>query len=97
MLERVDNKTVRGPTFVVHFPNVHTAQYLEEGRVATVGMEGSSDSSGRVDWLVYSATLRGWEPPNECLDMPRIQREQILDCVSRSLKLLGMPNRVVAD
>ncbi|WP_408629687.1 Imm74 family immunity protein [Anaeromyxobacter oryzisoli] len=95
MLVRVNNKTVRGPAFVVSVPNVHRVLYEEGGRTASVEIEGGLGPNGEVNWLVYATTLVGWDPPHADLEMSVSKREEIIRSISRSLELLGMPHQVI--
>lgn len=95
MLVRVDNKTVRGLTFLVRVPTIHHVKYEEGDRTASVEIEGGLGKDGEVNWLLYSETLRGWDAPHEAEDMPMSKRQQILDDISKSMDLLGMPHEIV--
>jgi hypothetical protein len=95
LLVRIDNKTVRGPGLIVRIPDIHHAIYDEAGSTASVEIEGGLDPDGEVNWLVYDKTLVGWDPPNARLEMPVSKRSEILEVISRSLDLLGMPHQIV--
>ena|SRR5213595_420507 len=95
MLQRLNNSTVRGPTFVVFVPDIHRVQYTEGEKVACVEIEGGAGSGNEVNWLIYSETLRGWERPHEDAEMPKVKRQEILTNISESLDLLAMPHQVV--
>ena len=92
MLKRIDNKTVRGSSFVVSVPDIHRVIYTEGEKVASVGIEGGMCVGGRVEWVVYSKTLQGWEQPHHYDEMTPSKREEILADVSKSLALLEMPH-----
>ena len=95
MLQKISNKSVRGPNFIVTVPNVHKVEYEEDGKVATIEIEGGMTRPGEVDWLVYAQTFHGWLPPYESEEINGEKRKQILQNVSDALSLLGMPYKVV--
>lgn len=95
MLQRLNNKTVRGPAFIVSVPDIHRVQYTEGEKVACVEIEGSAGPGNQVNWLIYAETLRGWERPHEDVEMPKVKHDEILADISRSLELLAMPHKVV--
>lgn len=94
MLQRVSNKEVRGLNFMVFVPNIHQVRYTENGRVATVEIEGGIGKDGEVNWLVYRETLRGWGPPHEMDEMSSEKRGEILSRISESLTMLEMPHEL---
>jgi hypothetical protein len=95
MLQQLDNKTVRGPSFVVSVPDIHQARYAEGEKVACVEIEGGPGPGNEINWLIYSETLLGWEHPHEDVEMATSKREEILTNISKSLDLLAMPHRVL--
>src|SRR5262245_26535893 len=95
MLQRLNNKTVRGPTFIVSVPDIHRVQYAEGKKVACVEIEGGFSPDNKVNWLIYSETLRGWERPHDDVEMSKAKREAILANISKSLDVLAMPHQVV--
>jgi len=95
MLQRLNNKTVVGPTFVVSVPDIHRVRYTEGERVAQVEIEGGAGPNSQVDWLIYSETLCAWESPHGNTEMPLAKRDEILLNISKSLDLLAMPHKVV--
>lgn len=95
MLQKINNKLVRGQYFTITVPDVHKVEYTEAGRVATVEIEGGMSEPGQVDWLVYVRTLTGWLPPHEAEEMSAEKRRQILENISQALSTLGMPHKMV--
>lgn len=95
MLQRLNNKTVRGPSFEVSVPDIHRVRYTEGEKVACVEIEGGAGPGNQVNWLIYAETLRGWEHPHEDAEMPKVKRDEILANISKSLDLLAMPHQVV--
>ena len=95
MFQRLDNKTIRGPNFVLSVPDIHRAVYTEGEMVASVEIEGGMGPDNQVNWLVYSETLRGWQEPHADIDMAEAKRQEVLKTVSASLDLLAMPHKVV--
>lgn len=95
MLQKISNKSVRGPNFTVTVPDVHKVEYAEGPKVATVEIEGGMTEPGQVNWLVYAQTFHGWLPPNESEEINGEKRGQILQNVSQSLSILGMPHTLV--
>jgi hypothetical protein len=95
MLQKISNKSVRGPGFTVTVPDIHKVEYTEAGKVAVIEIEGGTSKPGQVDWLVYAQTFRGWLPPHESEDIGNEKRRQILENVGKSLSALGMPHRIV--
>jgi hypothetical protein len=95
MLEKISNKSVRGPRFTVTIPDIHKVEYAEAGKVAIIEIEGGISEPGRVDSLIYAQTFRGWLPPHESEDIGSEKRRQFLDNVSKSLSALGMPHKIV--
>jgi hypothetical protein len=95
MLERLNNKTVRGPTFIVIVPDIHRLQYMEGEKVAFIEIEGGTGAGSQINWLIYSETLRGWERPHEDTEMLGPKRKEILANISKSLDLLAMPHEFV--
>lgn len=94
MLQKVSNKSVRGPHFTVTVPNIHKVEYAEGEKLATVEIEGGMTAPSQVDWLVYAQTFRGWLPPHESEEIGE-KRRQILQNVSQALLILGMPHKIV--
>ena len=95
MLQIVNNKSVRGPHFTVTVPNVHKVEYAEDGKIATVEIEGGISQPDHLDWLVYVRTFSGWLPPHDAEKITDDQRAQILQNISQALSSLGMPNQLV--
>ena len=95
MLQRINNKMVRGPTFVVSVLDIHRVHYEEGEKVACVEIEGGAGSDNQVNWVIYSETLRGWEPPDLEMEMQEVKRQEILTNVSKSFDLLDMPHNIV--
>jgi hypothetical protein len=95
MLQKISNKSVRGPNFTVTVPDVHKVEYAEGGKVATVEIEGGVTEPGQVDWLVYAQTFQGWLPPHESEEINSEKRGQILQNVSQALSILQMPHKIV--
>ena len=95
MLQKINNKSVRGQYFTITVPDVHRVEYTEAGRVATVEIEGGMSEPGRVDWLVYVRTFTGWLPPHEAEAINAEKRRQILENMSQALETLGMPHKMV--
>jgi hypothetical protein len=95
MLNRIDNRRVRGPGFTVTVSGIHHVEYSEEDKTAVVEIEGGRGTSQEVNWLVYSETLRGWEPPHQEEVMQPLKRAWVLSKISESLDLLEMPHRIV--
>jgi hypothetical protein len=95
MLQKITNKSVRGPNFTVTVPDVHKVEYVEGGKVATVEIEGGMTVPGQVDWLVYAQTFHGWQPPHESEKINCEKRGQILQNVSHALSILEMPNKII--
>jgi immunity protein 74 of polymorphic toxin system len=95
MLKRVSNQEVRGPGFSVRVPDIHYVHYIEGDRVAVIEFEGGTNEQGRIDFVVYLSSFRGWLQPHEYDDMTAIEREQVLSRISRSLDLLEMEHRFV--
>jgi hypothetical protein len=95
MLQRLNNKTVRGPAFIVSVPDIHRVQYTEGEKVACVEIEGGAGPGNEVNWLIYAETLRGWERPHEDSEMPKFKRDEILANIGRSLDVLAMPHQIV--
>jgi len=96
MLQKINNKSVRGPNFTVTVPDVHKVEYAEGGKVAVVEIEGGMTEPGQVDWLVYAQTFHRWLPPHELEEIDGEKRRQILQNVSQALSILGTPHKVVA-
>jgi Immunity protein 74 len=92
MLIKVSNGEVRGDGFVVLVPDTHKVQYSEGDKTAILEIEGGRGAGGEADFAVYLQTLRGWERPNEFLEMTEATRQQILANVSKSLDVLGVPH-----
>lgn len=95
MLNRVTNKLVCGTGFEIYVPDIHRVLYKEGEHSAVIEIEGGTDGDGRVNWLVYEESLRGWEPPNESEVMSADKRVEILSRVGEAFKLLDMPFRCV--
>ena len=95
MLRKVSNKEVRGPSFSISVPDIHRVLYSEGAKVASVGIEGGTNSKGEVNWLVYSQTLRAWEAPHQMDEMSPKKRAEILDHISQAMNLLEMPHEIV--
>lgn len=96
MLQKIDNKSVRGPYFTVTIPDIHTLVYSEGGKTAIIEIEGGGmDEPRKVEWLIYAQTFRGWSPPHESVEISNEQRRQILENVGESLMTLGMPHKIV--
>lgn len=95
MLTRLDNKTVRGPNFLVSVPDIHHVVYAEGEKVAHVEIEGGAERGAPINWVIYSETLTGWRRPHIGVVMSESERTQILANISKSLDLLAMPNRIV--
>ncbi len=95
MLQKISNKSVRGPYFTVTVPDVHNVQYSEGVKVATLEIEGGTTEASQVDWLVYAQTFHGWLPPHESEEINAVRRRQILQNVSQALSKLGMPHTLV--
>lgn len=93
MLNRVTNKLVCGLGFEVYVPDIHHVLYKEGERAAAIEIEGGMGENGQVNWLVYTETLHGWEPPKQAEDMSAEKRAEILSRVGEALKLLDMPYR----
>jgi hypothetical protein len=53
MLQRLDNKTVRGPSFTVSVPDIHRVRYTEGEKVAYVEIEGGAGPGNEINWLIY--------------------------------------------
>jgi hypothetical protein len=94
MLKKIDNNTVRGTWFTVHVRDIHWVKYSEGGRVATIEIEGWRSPDGVVNWDVYGQSLMYWDEPYEPDDMDLSKRLEILERVSASLEVLGMPHRI---
>jgi hypothetical protein len=95
MLQKITNKSVRGPNFTVTVPDVHKVEYAEGGKIATIQIEGGMTTPRRVDWDVYAQTFSGWLPPHESEEINGEKRRQILQNVSQALLILGMPHKIV--
>lgn len=95
MLQRLNNKTIRGPSFTVSVPDIHRVCYSEGDKVAFVEIEAGGSPGKQSNWLIYSDTLRCWEHPHEDAEMQRGKREEILANISKSLDLLAMPHELV--
>jgi hypothetical protein len=95
MLQRLNNKTVRGRAFIVSVPDIHHVEYKEAEKVACVEIEGGMGHDKQVNWIIYSETLRGWEPPHADSEMGKPKREEILANISKSFDVLAMPHRIV--
>jgi hypothetical protein len=94
MLRRISNKEVRGPAFTVSVPNIHQIRYAEVSHVAIVEIEGGEGKNGQVDWVIYQATLRGWEPPHTTDDFTSDKCTEILSRICECLTVLEMPYRL---
>jgi len=94
-LIKVNNREVRGRSFTVWVPNIRQVFYREGDKVAKLEIEGGMPPSGRVEWLVYSQTLRGWEPPHEADEMSPEKYKEILRYIGESMDVLGMRHKVV--
>ncbi len=95
MLQKITNKSVRGPNFTVTVPDIHKVEYAEGGKVATVEIEGGMTTPGQVDWLVYAQTFHGWLPPHDSEEINGEKQRQILQDVSQALSILGMPHKMI--
>jgi hypothetical protein len=95
MLKRVNNKTVQGANFIVSVPDIHRVRYAEGDKVAFIEIEGGMDAAGRVDWVVYASTLRGWEAPHQDVSISTSEQDAILSNISKCLSLLDMPHKIV--
>lgn len=94
MLQKISNKSVRGGHFMITVPDIHKVEYTEAGRVTSVAIEGGMSEAGKVDWVIYAQTMRGWLPPHEFDEMSAEKRHEILNNVSQALSILGMPNAI---
>jgi hypothetical protein len=94
MLTRINNKTVEGDGFCIAVPDIHTVVYTENQRVARVEIEGGI-STGKVDWLVYAATLSGWHVEEGLEPMSQDEKEFVLQRMLNGLRVLEMAHRVV--
>jgi hypothetical protein len=94
MLRRISNKEVIGPAFTVFVPDIHQVRYAEGNHVAIVEIEGGEGKDGQVDWVIYQATLRGWQPPHATDDFTSDKRIEILSRIGESLTVLEMPYRL---
>lgn len=94
MLHRVTNKLVEGPGFSVSVPDIHRVQYKDGTRTAYVEIEGGMGEDGRINWIVYSTTLRGWEEPHHFDELRFEEKKEILNRISESLNILQMPHQV---
>jgi len=95
MLQRINSKSVQGPYFTVTIPDIHTVEYAEAGKVATIEIEGGMSRPGQVDWLVHARTFSGWLPPHESEEVTADKLKQILGNIGQALSMLGMPHRIV--
>lgn len=95
MLKRLDNKTIQGPGFIIRVPDIHHVEYVEGEKIASIGIEGGLGPDNRVNWDVYSETLRGWEKPYQNIEMDRAKYEEILNRLGKSLDLLDMRHVIV--
>jgi len=95
MLHKTSNKSVRGHYFSVTVPNIHRVEYVEGEKTALIEIEGGTNELGQVDWLIYSKTFCGWLPPHESEGIESNKRKQILENVSQSLSMLGMPHKII--
>jgi len=95
MLQKINNKSVRGPNFTVTVPDIHKVEYVEGGKAAVIEIEGGTRGPDQFDWLIYARTFRGWLPPHESEGIGADKRRQILENVSRSLSVLGMRHKII--
>ena len=95
MLQKINNKSVRGSYFTVTVPDIHKVKYTEGVKVATVEIEGGMSAPGQVDWLVYVRTFSGWFPPCESDEISVEQLRQIFVNISQALSVLGMPHELI--
>jgi hypothetical protein len=95
MLQKINNKSVRGAYFNVIVPDIHKVEYTEAGKIAVFEIEGGTGKHGQVDWLIYAQTFLTWMAPHESESISPEKRRQILENVSQSLTLLGMPHKIM--
>ena len=95
MLQKINNKSVRGTYFTVTVTDIHKVEYAEGGKIAVIEIEGGMSEPKQVDWLIYAQTFRGWLPPHESEEIGDDKRKQILANVSNSLSILEMPHKIV--
>lgn len=95
MLKRINNKSVCGPNFTVRVTNIHQIEYIEDGKIASIEIEGGINDQGQVEWLVYAKTFRGWMPPHDAEKLIVKEIERILENVSQSLNMLDMRHKIV--
>ena len=76
-LSVIDNKTVRGPTFMVQVQSIHKVKYEEGRRSTSVEIEGGPDDAGKIYFSIYADTISGWEP-KEFEPISSAEREVIM-------------------
>jgi hypothetical protein len=90
-MKKRNNKTVEGKGFVITVPDIHHVRYSHGEFIAEVEIEGGSNDDGQtIDWLIYTSTLAA-KNEADILFLSE-HREEILDCISDALTLLGMPH-----
>jgi hypothetical protein len=94
-LQKVSNKEVRGRGFSVLVPSPHEVLFRQDDHVAVVEIEGGVGSNGKVNWLLYAETLRGWEHPHAQECMSAGQSMDIIRKIMISMDMLSMPHEVV--
>lgn len=96
MFERINNKTARSSQgFEVHIPNIHGVIYSEGTKTLTIEIEGGAVKNGKVQWLIYSDSLHGWNPPYELEHFTFSDKQRVLQNVIQALKILEMEYEIV--
>lgn len=95
MYQILNNKSVKGPDFVVTVRGIHNVDYVESGKTATIEIEGGTPEPGQIEWLIYAQTLRSWASPHDSERLDTAKRNEILENVRKSLSMLAMPSKII--